>query len=98
VILDYFHCVSMEVNSAGIQDRAGARAAQMRLFCRFDAITTVFADSDYSGKLFDINRRGFLEVWRLNEYVSAKAFGHAGYLLGGIRLPERIAASVDVAA
>jgi transposase len=39
------------VHSTGIQDRAGARAVLMRLFCRFDTITTVFADGGYTGKL-----------------------------------------------
>ncbi|HEV2484254.1 MAG TPA: transposase, partial [Terracidiphilus sp.] len=39
------------VHSAGIQDRVAARAVLMRLFCRFDSITTVFADGGYTGKL-----------------------------------------------
>jgi transposase len=41
------------VHSAGIQDRVAARAVLMRLFCRFDTITTVFADGGYMGKLID---------------------------------------------
>jgi len=41
------------VHSAGIQDRVAARAVLMRLFCRFDTITTVFADGGYTGKLID---------------------------------------------
>jgi transposase len=41
------------VHSAGIQDRVAARAVLMRLFCRFDSITTVFADGGYAGKLID---------------------------------------------
>ena len=41
----------MIVHSAGIQDRVGARAVLMRLFCRFDTITKVFVDGGYTGKL-----------------------------------------------
>ena len=41
------------VHSAGIQDRVAARAVLMRLFCRFDSISTVFADGGYTGKLID---------------------------------------------
>ena len=41
------------VHSAGIQDRVAARAVLMRLFCRFDSITTVFADGGYTGRLID---------------------------------------------
>lgn len=32
------------VHSSGIQDRIAARAVRMRLFCRFDTLTTVFVD------------------------------------------------------
>jgi transposase len=39
------------VHSAGIQDRVAARAVLMRSFCRFDSISTVFADGGYTGKL-----------------------------------------------
>jgi putative transposase len=39
------------VHSAGIQDRVGARAVLMRLFCRVDTIETVYADGGYTGKL-----------------------------------------------
>ena len=39
------------MHSAGIQDRTAARAVLMRLFCRFDTITTVFADGGYTGAL-----------------------------------------------
>ena len=39
------------VHSAGIQDHVAARAMRMRLFCRFDSITKVFADGGYTGKL-----------------------------------------------
>ncbi len=41
----------MIVHSAGIQDRAAARAVLMRLFCRFEGITKVFLDGGYTGKL-----------------------------------------------
>lgn len=41
----------MVVHSAGIQDRAGARAVLMRLFCRIDTIVKVFVDAGYTGKL-----------------------------------------------
>ena len=41
------------MHSAGIQDRAGARAVLMRLFYHFDTITKVFADGGYTGKLID---------------------------------------------
>lgn len=47
------------VHSAGIQDRVGARAVLMRLFCRFDTITTVFVDGGYTGKLIDWARQMF---------------------------------------
>jgi hypothetical protein len=36
------------VHSAGIQDRVAARAVLMRLFCRFDTITKVYADGGYT--------------------------------------------------
>jgi transposase len=36
-----------------IQDRVAARAVLMRLFCRFDSISTVFAGGGYTGKLID---------------------------------------------
>lgn len=43
----------MIAHSAGIQDRVAARAVLMRLFCRFESITTVFADGGYTDKLID---------------------------------------------
>lgn len=49
----------MVVHSAGIQDRVGARAVLMRLFCRFDTILKVFADGGYTGKLIDWARQMF---------------------------------------
>ncbi len=60
----------MVVHSAGIQDRAGARAVLMRLFCRLDTLTTVFADGGYTGKLIDWAREMFgyrVEVVKRNE-------------------------------
>jgi transposase len=47
------------VHSAAIQDRVAARAVLMRLFCRFDSITTVFADGGYTGTLIDWARQMF---------------------------------------
>ena len=41
------------VHSAGIQDRVAARAVLMRLFYRFDTISTIFADGGYTGELID---------------------------------------------
>lgn len=41
------------VHSAGIQDRAGARAVFIRLFAAFNTLTTVFVDGGYTGKLID---------------------------------------------
>jgi transposase len=58
------------VHSAGIQDRVAARAVLMRLFCRFDSITTVFADGGYTGKLIDWAKDMFgysVEIVKRNE-------------------------------
>ena len=41
----------MVVHSTGIQDRAGARAVPMRLFCRIQGILRIFVDGGYTGKL-----------------------------------------------
>ena len=41
------------VHSAGIEDRVGARAVLMRLFSRFNSLSTIFADGGYTGKLID---------------------------------------------
>jgi transposase len=41
------------VHSAGIEDRVAARAVLIRLFCRFESITTVLADGGYTGKRID---------------------------------------------
>ena len=35
--------LAVVVHSAGIQDRAGARALQIRLFLRFECLKTIFA-------------------------------------------------------
>ena len=58
------------VHSAGIQDRVAARAVLMRLFCRFDSITTVFADGGYTGKLIEWAKDMFdytVEIVKRNE-------------------------------
>jgi transposase len=47
------------VHSAGIQDRVAARAVLLRLFCRFDSLTTVFADGGYTGTLIDWAKQMF---------------------------------------
>ena len=49
----------MIVHSAGIQDRIAARAVLMRLFCRFDTITTAFVDGGYTGKLIEWAKQMF---------------------------------------
>ena len=43
------HLLSVVVHSAGVQDRAGARAVLTRLFCRSDTIAKVFVDGGYTG-------------------------------------------------
>lgn len=58
------------VHSAGIQDRVAARAVLMRLFCRFDSITKVFADGGYTGKLIEWAKDMFdytVEIVKRNE-------------------------------
>ena len=58
------------VHSAGIQDRVAPRAVLMRLFCRFDSITTVLADGGYTGKLIDWAKDMFgysVEIVKRNE-------------------------------
>ena len=57
-------------HSAGIQDRVGARAVLMRLFCRFDTVVKVFADGGYTGTLIDWAKAMFgydVEVVKRNE-------------------------------
>jgi transposase len=45
--------LAVVVHSAGIQDRIAARAVLIRLFCRFQGITKIFADGGYAGTLID---------------------------------------------
>jgi transposase len=62
--------LAVVVHSTGIQDRVGARAVMMRLFCRFDSISTVFADGGYTGKLIEWAEEMFgyrVEVVNRNE-------------------------------
>jgi len=47
------------LHSAGIQDRVAARAVLLRLFYRFDRLTTVFADGGYTGTLIDWAKQMF---------------------------------------
>lgn len=49
----------MVVHSAGIQDRVAARAVLLRLFCRCDTVTKVFADGGYTGTLIDWAKQMF---------------------------------------
>jgi putative transposase len=51
--------LTVVVHSAGIQNRVGVRAVMMRLFRRFDSITTIFADGGYTGKLIEWAREMF---------------------------------------
>ncbi len=58
------------VHSAGVQDRVGARAVLMRLFCRFDSIVKVFVDGGYTGTLIEWAKQMFgydVEVVKHNE-------------------------------
>ena len=58
------------VHSAGSQDRVADRAVLMRLFCRFDSITTVLADGGYTGKLIEWAKDMFdysVEIVQRNE-------------------------------
>jgi transposase len=58
------------VHSAGIEDRVSARAGLMRLFRRFESITTVFADGGYTGKRIDWAKDRFgysVEIVKCNE-------------------------------
>ena len=43
--------LTVMVHSAGIQDRAGARAVLIRLHSTLAGIQTIFVDGGYSGKL-----------------------------------------------
>jgi transposase len=51
--------LTVVVHGAGIQDRVGARAVLMRLFCRFDTITKVFVDGGYTGTLIEWAKQMF---------------------------------------
>jgi transposase len=62
--------LAVVVHSAGIQDRVAARAVLMRLFCRIDTISTVFADGGYTGALIEWAKAMFgysLEIVKRNE-------------------------------
>ncbi len=62
--------LAVVVHSAGVQDRVGARAVRMRLFCRFDSIPTIFADGGYTGKRIEWAKEMFgyrVEVVKRNE-------------------------------
>lgn len=43
--------LTVVIHSAGIQDRVGARAVLIRLFCQIPGIQKIFADGGYTGKL-----------------------------------------------
>ncbi|MGA3047615.1 MAG: transposase [Terracidiphilus sp.] len=63
------------VHSAGIQDRVGARAVLMRLFCRLETIFKVFVDGGYTGTLIDWAKEMFgfdVEVVKRNELHTFK--------------------------
>jgi hypothetical protein len=69
------------VHSAGIQDRAGARAVLTRLFCRFDTITKVFVDGGYTGTLIEWAKQMFgytVEVVKRTEQHLFKVRPNAG--------------------
>ncbi len=62
--------LTVVVHSAGVQDRVGARAVLMRLFCRFDTIVKVFVAGGYTGQLIEWARQMFgyeVEVVKRNE-------------------------------
>src|ERR1035441_2437314 len=62
------------VHSAGIQDRVAARAVLMRLFCRFDTITTVFADGGYTGTLIEWAKEMFGYTLKIVKRSDQKSF------------------------
>jgi transposase len=69
------------VHSAGIQDRVGARAVLMRLFCRFDTVVKIFADGGYTGTLIDWAKAMFgynVEVVKRNEMHTFKVCPNDG--------------------
>jgi transposase len=58
------------VHAAGIQDRVGAGAVLMRLFCQFTTILTVFVDGGFTGTLIEWAKQMFgckVEVVKRNE-------------------------------
>jgi transposase len=62
------------VHSAGIQDRVAARAVLMRLFCRFDTLTTVFVDGGYTGTLIEWAKEMFGYTIKVVKRNEQKAF------------------------
>ena len=50
---DTMGLLAVVVPSAGIQDRAGARALLIRLFLHFEGLKTIFVDGSYSGSLIN---------------------------------------------
>lgn len=64
----------MIVHSAGIQDRVAARALLMRLFCKFDTITTIFADGGYTGTLIDWAKAMFQYTVKIVKRSDQKGF------------------------
>jgi hypothetical protein len=84
------------VHSAGIQDRVAARAVLMRLFCRFDSITTVFADGGYTGKLIDWAKDMFgdsVEIVKRNEQHLFRVLPQALDRRTHLRLAQLVAPS-----
>ena len=45
--------LAVVVHSAGIQDRAGVRVLQIRLFLYFESLKTIFVDGSYSCSLIN---------------------------------------------
>lgn len=83
----------MVVHSAGIQDRVGARALLIRLFCIMHTLKTIYVDGGYTGKLLDWAKQMFgwrVEVVKRNEqhqfkvlpkrWIVERSFAWAGYL------------------
>ena len=64
------------VHSAGIQDRAAARAVLMRLFCLFATIKTVFVDGGYTGTLIDWAKQMFGYTGKLIDWAK-DMFGYS---------------------
>jgi len=62
--------LAVVVHSAGIQDRVGARALLIRLFCIMHTLKTIYVDGGYTGKLLDWAKQMFgwrVEVVKRNE-------------------------------